>query len=163
MTEIDNPFDGEAFRAMQQPNITEQIARDYVVMRYLKLGDTRALAHWLERDYNPGKLVKKMLSFMLQPTRVGAEDPSKTYSCSFEAVPFELKTKRRDGKRGAPRNPVSDEKNRIVGENYDLLMAEIGKGGHESAIAQLIEQLGPDINESAIREAIKARSPKSGP
>lgn len=162
MTEIDNPFDGEAFRAMQQPNVTEQNARDYVVLRYLNLGDTRALAHWLERDYSPGNEVKRMLSFMLQPSRVDAEDPAKTYTCSFDAVPFELKAKRRDGKRGAPRNPVSDEKNKIIEENYDQLMARIGKGGHESAVAELVEQLGPDIIESAIREAIKSRSPKSG-
>ena len=162
MTEINNPFDGEAARLMLQPGVTEQHARDYVILRYLNLGDTRALAHWLEGDYRLGREVKRLLSFMLQPERVDADDPARTYTCSFEVVPFELKAKRRDGKRGAPRNPVSDERNRVIGEYYDRLMTEIGKGGHESTIAQLIEQLGPDINESAIREAIKARSPKSG-
>ncbi len=45
MTEIGNPFDGEAARLMQQQRFTEQQVRDYVVLRYLKIGDTRALAH----------------------------------------------------------------------------------------------------------------------
>jgi hypothetical protein len=77
-------------------------------------------------------------------------------------VPFELKAKRRDGKRGAPRNPVSDERNQAILDCYDRRMAEIGVGGYESVITDLVELLKPDINESAIREAIKDRSPKSG-
>ena len=163
MTEIDNPFDGEAARLMQQqPNITEQQARDYVVLRYLKVGDTRALAYWLEADYRPGTAVSRLLSFMLQPVREDAEDPNLTYPCSLELVPFELKAKRRDGKRGAPKNPVSDERNQAVLDCYDRRMAEIGAGGSESVITQLREDLGPDITESMIREAVKTRSPKSG-
>ncbi len=161
MTEIDNPFDGEVSRLMQQPGVTEQLARDYVVLRYLLLGDTRALAHWLEGDYCPGKKVKALLSVMLQPERTDAADPSKTYKIDVKAVPFELKAKRRDGKRGAPRDPTADERNRVVRENYDQLMSEIGHGGHESAVSELVKRLGPEIGESAIREAIKARSPKS--
>ena len=98
MIDVDNPFDGEAARLLQQPDVTEQQARDYVILRYLREGNTRALAHWLEGDYSPGKEVKRMLSYMLQPERVYADDPEKTYACSFEAVPFELKAKRRDGK-----------------------------------------------------------------
>jgi hypothetical protein len=102
------------------------------------------------------------LSYMLQPVRVDADDPQKTYTSSLDAVPFELKAKRRDGKRGAPRNPVSDERNRVILENYDRLMDEHGKRGYKNAIYELVELLKPDIKESAIREAIKARSPKSG-
>ena len=77
-------------------------------------------------------------------------------------VPFELKAKRRDGKRGAPRNPVSDERNQTIYDYYVRRMAEVGAGGYESVITDLFTLLGPDIKESAIREAIKARSPKSG-
>jgi hypothetical protein len=162
MTEIDNPFDGEAARLFHGQGVTEQQARDFVVWRHLKIGDTRALAHWLEGDYCPGELVKRLLSFMLQPVRPDADDPNKNYTCSLEAVPFELKAKRRDGKRGAPRNPVSDERNQAILDCYDRRMAEIGVGGYESVITDLVELLKPDINESAIREAIKDRSPKSG-
>jgi hypothetical protein len=162
MTEIDNPFDGEAARLFHEEGITEQQARDFVVLRYLKEGDTRALAHWLEGNYFPSEAVRRLLSFMLQPVRADANDPDKHYACSPKAVPFELKAKRRDGKRGAPRNPVADERNRAILEKYRQLMAEIGKGGHESAIAHLVELMGPYVSESAIREAIKNRSPKSG-
>jgi hypothetical protein len=161
MTEIDNPFDGEAARLFHGQGVTEQQARDAVVLRYLKVGNTRALAHWLERDYCPGEVVRRLLSFMLQPVRADADDPDKTYTCSLEAVPFELMAKRRDGKRGAPKKPVSDEQNQAILDCYDRRMTEIGVGGYESVITDLVELLAPDINESAIKEALKARSPKS--
>jgi hypothetical protein len=74
MKEIDNPFDGEAARLMQQQSVTEQQARDFVVWRYLKIGDTRALAHWLMSDYRPGATVAVFLSYMLQPERHNAND-----------------------------------------------------------------------------------------
>jgi hypothetical protein len=162
MTEIDNPFDGEAARLFHGQGVTEQQARDAVVLRYLKDGKTEALAHWLMSDYTLGPKVKEFLSYMLQPVRPDADDPNKNYTCSLEEVPFELKAKRRDGKRGAPRNPVSDERNQAILDCYDRRMAEIGVGGYESVITDLVELLKPDINESAIREAIKDRSPKSG-
>ena len=41
-------------------------------------------------------------------------------------------------------------------------MTEIGVGHYETIIAELVDLLKPDINESAIREAIKNRSPKFG-
>lgn len=162
MTEINNPFDGEAARLFHDQGVTEQQARDYVVLRYLKVGDTRALAHWLEGNYCPSEAVRRLLSFMLQPVRVDADDLDKTYTCSLEAVPFELKAKRRDGKRGAPKNPVSDERNQAISNYYDRRMAKIGVGNYETVIVELVDLLKPDINESAIREAIKNRSPKSG-
>ena len=99
---------------------------------------------------------------MLQPVRADADDPKKTYACSFKNVPFELKAKRRDGKRGAPKNPVSAERNQAILDYYDRRMVEIGVGGYESVIMELKQLLAPHINESAIREAIKERSPKSG-
>lgn len=162
MTEIDNPFDGEAARLFYHQDITERQARDAVVLRYLKVGDTRALAHWLKGNYCPGEEVRRLLSFMLQPVRVDADDPDKTYTKSHDAVPFELKAKRRDGKRGAPRKPDADERNQAILDRYDRRMAEIGVGHYETVIAELVDLLKPDINESAIREAIKNRSPKSG-
>jgi hypothetical protein len=161
MTEIDNPFDGEAARFFHEHSVTEQQARDHVVLRYLKLGDTRALAHWLERDYCPGEPIRRLLSLMLQPVRVDAVDPNKTYPISLDDVPFELEAKRRNGKKGAPKNPVSDERNQAIQDCYDRLMSEIGAGGYESVIAELFARLGPEIEENAIREAIKKRSPKS--
>jgi hypothetical protein len=99
---------------------------------------------------------------MLQPVRADADDPKKTYACSFKNVPFELKAKRRDGKRGAPKNPVSAERNQAILDYYDRRMVEIGVGGYESVIMELKQLLAPYINENVVREAIKERSPKSG-
>ncbi len=162
MTEIDNPFDGEAARIVRDRGGTEQNARDLVVLRYLLSGDTRALAFWLERDYCPGKPVRILLAYMLRPVREDTEDPTKTFTCSPDLVPFELKAKRRGGKRGTFPDPVVAERNTAILEMYQRLYDKIGKGGYESAIAEMKDELGPHISESMIREATKERSPKSG-
>ena len=163
MTEIDNPFDGEAARLIRDQNVTEQQARDFVVRSHLMSGDTRALAFWLERDYCPGEPIRRLLAFMLQPVRADAEDPKKKFTSSLDNVPFELVAKRRRRQRGRHRDPVADERNMATREMYELELERIGSGGHESAIKELSDQLGPHIKESAIKEAVKKRSPKSGP
>ena len=162
MTEIDNPFDGEATRIIREQGATEQIARDFVVLRHLLSGDTRALAFWLERDYCPGEPIRRLLAYMLQPVREDTEDPTKTFTCSPDLVPFELKAKRRGGKRGTFSDPVVAERNTAILEMYQRLYDEIGTGGYESAIAALKDELGPHVSESKITEATKERSPKSG-
>jgi hypothetical protein len=163
MTEIGNPFDGEAARLMQQQSFTEQQSRDFVVWRYLKIGDTRALAHWLMADYQPGAGVAVLLSYMLQPERHDANDTKKTNEIDAGMVPYGLTSFPRAGQKGRRPDPTAAERNQAIKGLYDEHMLVIGPGGHESAIATLKELLGPDINESAIKEALKARSPKSRP
>jgi len=162
MTEIDNPFDGEAARIVREQGVTEQIARDFVVRRYLLSGNTRALAFWLERDYCPGEPIRRLLAYMLQPVREDTEDPTKTFRCSPDLVPFELATKRRDGKGGRFSDPVVAERNTATSEMYQRFYDNIGPGGYESAIEELKSQLGPQLGVSKIKEATKERSPKSG-
>jgi hypothetical protein len=147
MTEIGNPFDGEAARLMQQQSFTEQQSRDFVVWRYLKIGDTRAV----------------LLSYMLQPERHDANDTKKTNEIDAGMVPYGLTSFPRAGQKGRRPDPTAAERNQAIKGLYDEHMLVIGPGGHESAIATLKELLGPDINESAIKEALKARSPKSRP
>ena len=162
MTEMDNPFDGEASRIMQKHGVTEQIARDAVVLRYLKDGNTEALAHWLMSDYTMGASVAVFLSYMLQPERQVNGDPLNVVRCDPKVIPYELKVDSRQGRRGRKPSSIAAERNQAIYDLYKAQMANIGKGGHESSIALLIEQLGPEISGSAIREAIKDRSPKSG-
>ena len=162
MSEIDNPFDGEACRLMRAQGATEQQARDYVVLRYLRSGDTRALAHWLMGDYSPGPAVKKMVSYMLQPTRQDPEDAGKILTCDPHIIPYELVIKSRGGKKGRRSDRVAAERNQAIRDLYDRRLAQVGKGGSDSVIAELVDELGPEVSESMIREAIKERSPKSG-
>jgi len=160
MDEIDNPFDGEAARIFHEQGVSEQEARDFVVLRYLRDGDTSALAHWLMTNYDPGKTVKLMLSYMLQPKRQDAEDASKELASDPNKVPYELVAKRRDGKSGRPVEPLTAEKNQAIQDLYNKLVTEIGPGGSDSAVSHLAQELGPDITMSMIKEAIKGRSPK---
>jgi hypothetical protein len=162
MTEIDNPFDGEAARLFHGQSVTEQQARDAVVLRYLKDGNTEALAHWLMSDYRPGATVAVFLSYMLQPERQVNGDPRNVVTSDPNIIPYQLIATNRHGHRGRKPSSISAERNQAINDLYTAQMAGIGKGGHDSAIAHLIEQLGPEISESAIREAIKERSPKSG-
>lgn len=161
MTKIDNPFDGEAYRLIQEHGASEQVARDFVVLRHLHQGDTRALAHWIEQDYWPGKEVRRMLSLMLQPTRYDADAPEISFEVGREVVPYSLEVKRRDGKRGPKNDPVADERNQAIADIYHRLMNEKGRGFSDSVILDMVKELEPDISESKIREATKKRSPKS--
>lgn len=162
MLEIDNPFDGEAARLFANQDITEQQARDYVVRRYLMLGDTRALAHWLlHDDYSPGEAIKKLLSYMFQPERFDKEDPTINYICDTGKVPYKLIAKKRVGKAGRKTDPETAERNQAIFNKYNKRLENIGFGGSESVISELVDELGPENTESMIREAIKKRSPKS--
>lgn len=161
MKEIDNAFDGEAERHINEQHAAEQVARDMVVLRYLKEGDTRALAHWLVTDYNPGKDVRRLLSRMFQPDRYDPVDIRQKSDAGIDEVPYGLRTFSRDGKKGPPRDPEAAERNQAIKDCYDQLMERNGPGGHESAIHELEDLLGPEIKGSAIREAVKLRSPKS--
>lgn len=156
----DNPFDGEANRLLEDPKYTEQMARDEVVQKSLRNGDTRALAHWLEKGYCPGTEVSQLLSRMLQPERDDADDPTKTYKYPPVDVPYKLEAKRRDGRRGARRDPVAAERNRALCEYYQNELGIAGPGSSDSVIKKMVEDL-PGTTESMIREALKKRSPKS--
>lgn len=162
MTEIDNPFDGEATRLMQQQSVTEQQARDFVVLRYLKDGNTEALAHWLMSNYTMGATVAVFLSYMLQPERQVDGDPLNVVRCDPKIIPYELKVESRQGRRGRKTSSIAAERNQAINDLYKAQMATIGKGGHDSIIKDLSDFLGPEITPSMIVEATKDRSPKSG-
>ena len=160
MTEIDNPWDGEAERLIREHNATQQVARDLIVLEYLREGDTRALAHWMMQDYCPGIEVRRFLSLMLAPERVAAEDPNVKVEVPRDLVPYVLHAKRRGGGKGRRRNLVSEERDRALRELYDANKSEAGKGSSDGVVLEMAEQLGPYIRKSAIREAIKSRSKK---
>lgn len=161
MTEIDNPFDGEAAAHIREQGAPEQAARDCVVLRYLAVGDTRALAHWIEQDYCPGPAVRRLLSYMLQPVRGDPDDPKKTFTCDYDKVPYELKAVRRSGGKGRKPDLAAAERNSAIMDRYRRLLEEYGPGASDGAVKTLAEELEPEISESMIREAIKSRSPKS--
>ncbi len=162
MREIDNPFDGEAVRLIRDQGMKGSDALDEVVLRYLRQGDTRPLAHWLVAGYCPGEEVRLLLSAMLQPDRETADEAQKVISFDPEEVPYWLEPKRRDGKKGRKRDLVSDERNQVIDDAYRQRLDEVGPGGSDSVIAEMVEEFGPVVSESMIREAIKNRSRKSG-
>lgn len=161
MTEIDNPFDGEASRVMRDKGVSAQVAKDAVVLRYLKEGNTEALAHWLLTDYRPGPTIAMFLSYMLQPIRLSNAEFAKLFEIDKEVVPYELVSKRRSGTKGRKTNSLAAEKNQAIYELYQHLNQKEGAGGSEAAVATLEAILDPGTSLSMIREAIKERSPKS--
>lgn len=160
MEEINNPFDGEAERYVRDTGASQQVARDFVIMKYLhEAGDTRALAHWLWEGFCPGIEVRRYLSWMLQPSRDLDGDPARPARASREKVPFELVAKNRSGKRGTKPDLVAAERNRAINDRYEAL--KTGPGTSEAAKTDIKSLLGPDISSSMVDEATKQRTRKA--
>ncbi len=153
-SDLDNPFDGEANHIAQETGATLEDARDYVTIKYLTEGDTRALCHWLDGGHTFGPVARRLLSLMLQPVRMDENDCT-DHEISRDLVPWALGPRRRDGKKGRPRDHVAAERNRAGASYYRRRRAELGRGSHESVIAELREMLG---NEGAAKEVPKSRN-----
>ena len=158
MSVIDNPFDGEAERRMNVLGCTEDLAKNVVIYRYLLAGDTRALAHWLCEGLALAPDVQVLLSAMLQPERQSADDPGIMIPISKSEVPYMLRAVHRDGRKGRPTDLVAQERNRAIEDLYQKLLAEIGPGGFESAVAEISDILKPHLGDESVREALKKRS-----
>ena len=158
MSTIDNPFDAEAVRLMNLREVTEEVARNVVILKYLKAGDTRPLAYWLPDGLTLHPDVRVFLSAMLQPERMAEGNPEKAYSITPEQVPYALRPVRRDGQMGRPRDMEVEERARAVCDYYDMRMVSIGRGGHDAVITEITDIVKPYLSRSWVLEVVKERS-----
>jgi hypothetical protein len=129
-------------------------AIDLVIVRYLKSGDTRAMAWWFYEGHCPSKIVLNYIACMLQPGSGASPD----------SFPFELITKSRKPKRGRPKKgPEPLLRDWLIFRNVFDRMSELGPGSYDSAIKSVAELDG--LDEHSVKRAydtLKAHVQENG-
>ena len=121
--------------------ISEEEAMGLVIVRYLKAGDTRALAWWLYNGHCPSPIVLKYIACMLQPGKP-----------VLKHLPFELATKSLAPKRGRPKKgPEPNLRDWLIFKNVYELIKDMGDGSYDAAIKQIAELEG--LNEHVVKRA----------
>jgi hypothetical protein len=136
------PWTIEAELIADARKISTKDAVDLVIVRYLRTGDTRALAWWLYEGHTMSERARKFIAVMLQP---GSK-------ATTEAVPFELAAKTRTPKRGRPKKgPEPSLRDWLLFRFIYNFMQDRGPGQYDAAITELAELQG--IERATIKRA----------
>ena len=143
----DQPWTIEADMISTVRQISMSDAIDLVILRYLRAGDTRALAWWCYEGHCPSNRILQFLGIMLQPeTQV-----------STVSLPYELIAKSRIPTRGRPKKrPETKLRDWLMYRNIVRYMADNGAGSYESAIANLCELDG--VERATVKRAYENMS-----
>jgi len=137
----DRPWTIEADIIGTIREIDENEAADVVIVRYLKAGDTRALAWWLYEGHCPSPIVLKYIACMLQPGKADTNH-----------IPFELISKSRTPRRGRPKKrPEQNLRDWLIYKEVSNLIHDMGRGSYDAAIAKVAELQG--LNEYVVKRA----------
>ena len=137
-----NAWTIEAEIVSSAKDIPHAEAIDLVIVRYLRFGDTRALAWWLYEGHTPSPITLKYIACMLQPGS----------GASTKSLPYELISKSRTPKRGRPpKGPEADLRDWLIYKNVQRLMDEAGPGTYDAAISQTAALQG--LNQAAVKRA----------
>jgi len=112
--------------------------RDSVILRWLEMGDTRALAAWLAAGDVPSQAVLNHVAKMLAPEL----DPNCDASFSLEA---------KSRRKGARRRPDKAVRDWLLYQNVARVMDDIGPGGYDSAIQAVATTAG--ISKETVKKA----------
>ena len=125
-----NAWTVEAEKVSSAKDIPHAEAIDLIIVRYLRFGDTRALAWWLYEGHTPSPTTLKYIACMLQP---GSGAATKSF-------PYELIAKSRTPKRGRPiKRPEENLRDWLIYKNVQRLMDEKGPGTYDAAIRQIAD------------------------
>jgi len=138
----ENAWTIEAEMVSSAKDIPRAKAIDLVIVRYLRFGDTRALAWWLYEGHTPSPTTLKYIACMMQPGS----------GASTKSLPYELIAKSRTPKRGRPtKRPEADLQDWLIYENVQRLIDEAGPGTYDAAIRQIAALDG--LNQAAVKRA----------
>jgi hypothetical protein len=142
VSNLQNAWTIEAEMVSSVRDIPRAEAIDLVIVRYLRFGDTRALAWWLDEGHTPSPATFKYIACMLQPGS----------GASTKSLPYELIAKSRTPKRGRPpKGPEPDLRDWLIYKNVQRLMDEKGPGTYDAAIRQIADLDG--LNQAAVKRA----------
>ena len=108
----ENGFDVFAQLLIDKGSTLEE-ARDYVIGRCLKGGDTGAFIYFETLGHTPGREVLRLLSVMMSE-RISSQNET--------LYPFTLTSKRRSGTAGRRSDPMVDMRDELIALNVKALM-----------------------------------------
>ena len=112
---------------MQKANVTQKLARDYVILEWLSKGNTVPFTALVLQGHAPGDDVIKYVAWMMNPAK-GTD----------ETVPFALVVSSR-GRKGRRPDPRIEQRGKLTTQYVEHLMKE-GKSYNEAVdiVTQII-------------------------
>ena len=136
----DNAWTIEAEMVSSVRDIPRAEAIDLVIVRYLRFGDTRALAWWLDEGHTPSPATLKYIACMLQPGS----------GASTKSFPYELIAKSRTPKRGRPtKRPEENLRDWLIYKNVKHFMDKAGPSSYDAAIRDIATLQG--LNQAVVK------------
>jgi hypothetical protein len=118
----DNAWAIEADRNARESGQSIRACRDVVILRWLKKGDVRPLAHLLWSGHRPGPRVLQYLAGRLHPDLapeyLGYDGQTKVME-----YPYRLEVESTTGARGRRDNPENDVRDMLIHEQIKLRRA----------------------------------------
>jgi hypothetical protein len=135
-----NAWTVEAEMVSSAKDIPHAEAIDLIIVRYLRFGDTRALAWWLYEGHTPSPTTLKYIACMLQP---GSGAATKSF-------PYELIAKSRTPKRGRPiKRPEENLRDWLIYKNVKHFMDKAGPSSYDAAIRDIATLQG--LNQAVVK------------
>ena len=140
VSNLENAWTIEAEMVSSAKDIPRAKAIDLVIVRYLRFGDTRALAWWLYEGHTPSSTTLKYIACMLQPGS----------GASTKSFPYELIAKSRASKRGRPpKGPEADLRDWLIYKNVKHFMDKAGPSSYDAAIRDIATLQG--LNQAVVK------------
>jgi hypothetical protein len=145
-----NPWAIETDRLARESGQSYTACRDVVILRWLKKGDVRPLAHLLLTGHRPGPKVLRYLAGMLHPdfapVFIGFDGQPKTPDYQYR-----LTVTSTTGARGPRDNPENDLRDRLIAAQVERKRAE--GSTREEALVAVAELCGGRSRIEMVRKA----------
>ena len=145
-------WDIEADLLSRLEHLQLSAARDRVILRWLRGGDLKPFAEWVQDGHSPSEPVLRMLAWMCS----GPSNASEVPSDIANRTPYFLEPTRRDGKPGRPKDLINDIRDLLIAANVKNLRQRHGMT-REAAIERVYEageETGAGISRDTIEKAI---------
>ena len=106
------PWDIHVDQRIKENNLTQNQARDVVIIEWLRKGDTTPFTAFVSAGHTPSIDIIKYVALMMNPPE-GTD----------KLVPFSLKTSPR-GRKGRPPDPVIEARGKLSAQYVERLMKE---------------------------------------
>lgn len=136
------PWEIEAESIATNNNVAPELARTFVLLRWMYFGDLRPLADAImkEQSFDDAALIS--LALMIRDS---------------EDLPFRIETKRRSGRRGRPKDPSKFIRYFQMSEGYNKLIAKYGRGNSERVLDEVANSQSVIVSSSTVRKARQYR------